>query len=67
MYYINPVGFFQNKLNEITDTDYYSFQLFRNEIQDRIDRKVSLIVSESWNKVVVDSVRYQQYLKELND
>jgi hypothetical protein len=67
MYFINPVGFFQNKLNEITDTDYYSFQLFRNEIQDRIDRKVSLIVSESWNKVVVDSVRYQQYLKELND
>jgi hypothetical protein len=64
---INPVGFFQNKLNGIADTDYYSFQLFRNKIQNKINKKVSLMVSESWNKVTVDSVRYQQYLKELND
>ena len=67
LYLINPVGFFQNKLNGIADTDYYSFQLFRNKIQDRINKKVSLMASESWNKVSVDSVRYQQYLKELND
>ncbi|MFN7274309.1 MAG: hypothetical protein ACK5VF_04400, partial [Bacteroidota bacterium] len=67
MYLINPVGFFQNKLNGIADTDYYSFQLFRNKIQNRINKKVSLMASESWNKVVVDSVRYQHYLKELND
>lgn len=36
-YWINPVSFFQNKINTLADNDYYAYRQFRNNIQSKIE------------------------------
>ena len=47
---INPVVFFQNQINALTGTDYYAYLSYRNSIQAIIDKKIDLIITETWNK-----------------
>ncbi len=59
---VNPVIFFQNRINAITETDYYAYKNYRKEIQKIIDKKINLILNDTWDKVDVDKVKYLQYV-----
>ena len=39
-YWFNPVSFIQNKWNSLTMTDYYSYQLYRSEVQRVLDTRI---------------------------
>ena len=65
-YWFNPVSFIQNKWNSLTMTDYYSYQLYRSEVQRVLDTRIELLVFECWNKTIVNKSLYKLYLKQLN-
>ena len=60
---INPITFFQNKLNSFSRTDYYAYYLYRLRIQAIIDKKIRLILNDTWNKVTVNKQRYIEYIE----
>jgi len=60
-YWLNPVSFFQNQLNRITSTDYYAYHAYREKVQIAIDKKIRLLVFETWDKKNVDKARYGSY------
>ena len=60
----NPVTTFQNHINALTGTDYYAYLHFRNYIQLIIDKKIKLILEETWNKVSVNKDRYIEYVNK---
>ena len=63
---INPVVFFQNQINALTGTDYYAYLSYRSSIQAIIDKKIDLIITETWNKVDVDKEIYSNYVNSFN-
>lgn len=65
-YWINPVSFFQNKINTLADNDYYAYRQFRNNIQSMIDKKVNTLLFDCWNKEVVSKEKYLQYVENFN-
>jgi len=65
-YWFNPVTFFQNKLNSITQTHYDDYQSFRDEIQTLIDKRTALLVHELWYDVKVDKEKYFEYHQNLS-
>lgn len=65
-YWFNPVSYFQNQWNSITQTDYYAYKAYREEVQNSIDKKIKLLVFECWDKKKVDKVLYENYLQVLN-
>lgn len=65
-YWYNPVTFFQNKINAISETDYHAYQNFRDRIQSTIDQKNELIVLETWDDRVVDKNQYLTYFDKCN-
>ena len=67
IYWINPVSWFQNKLNAMCDTDYTAYRAYRGRIQLLIDKKVELLLWDSWNKETVTKERFYHYLKELEN
>ena len=60
---MNPVTTFQNEMNAIAETDFYSYKGYRTRIQDMIDKKIELILKDTWNNVTVDKNRYAEYVK----
>ena len=64
---LNPVIYFQNKINAITKTDYYAYKGYRDKIQSIIDKKVDFILLDTWNKVEVDKQKYIHYLNAFNN
>ena len=60
---LNPVIYFQNEINALTDTDYYAYKKYRSDIQEMIDIKINLILEDTWNKVTVDKEKYIQYVE----
>ena len=60
---INPVTTFQNEINAIAETDFYAYKDYRTRIQDMIDKKIELILEDTWNNVTVDENRYAEYVK----
>ena len=64
-YWFNPVSFFQNKWNTLTNSDYHSYSLFRKNIQDKIDDRLKLLVFECWDSKRVNLEGYNDYLKIL--
>jgi len=65
-YWFNPVTFFQNKFNSITQTHYDDYQSFRDEIQALIDKRTALLVHELWYDVKVDKEKYFEYHQNLS-
>ena len=57
----NPLSFFQNKLNRISNTHYDDYQQYRDEIQLLIDAQINVLVQDMWNSRSVDKARYQEY------
>jgi len=41
--------------------------LYRENIQNSIDKKIELILRDTWNKEEVDKERYIEYLKEFKN
>ena len=62
---LNPVTTFQNEINAIAETDFYAYKDYRTRIQDMIDKKIELILEDTWNDVTVDKNRYAEYVKIL--
>ena len=65
-YWINPVSYVQNKWNSYTLTDYYSYKMYRSNVQQIIDKKIELLSLECWDRVEVNKSIYQKYLQEFN-
>ena len=64
---LNPVMYFQNKINEISKTDYYAYRRYREDIQNTIDKKIEFILRDPLNKEEVDKERYIGYLQEFKN
>lgn len=64
-FWFNPVVFFQNKINAITETHYADYQHHRNTIQSSIDAQIETMIMDLWNDVKVDKKRYLEYHKIL--
>ncbi len=62
-YWINPVSFFQNKINALAHNDYDSYEQFRGNIQTMIDKKINIMLFDCWNKKVVNKEKYLEYVK----
>ena len=60
---LNPVTTFQNEMNSIAETDFYAYRDYRTRIQEMIDKKIELILEDTWNNVTVDKNRYSEYVK----
>ncbi|WP_028296834.1 DUF3526 domain-containing protein [Olivibacter sitiensis] len=58
----NPVSWFQNRINALCETDYYAYRQYRTDIQAVIDKKVELLLQDSWNKETVDKKRFLEYV-----
>ncbi|MFY7652828.1 MAG: hypothetical protein ACOVQE_08990 [Chitinophagaceae bacterium] len=66
LYWIMPVTFFQNKFNEITETDYYSFENYRQEVDKLIYKRINTMVLAIWNGDTVNKSTFLKYKKELS-
>ena len=64
---LNPLMYFQNKINEISRTDYYAYRRYRENIQNTIDKKIEFILRDTWNREEVDKERYIGYLQEFKN
>ena len=61
---LNPVTSFQNHINALAGIDYYAYLRFRNYIQSIIDKKIRLILQDTWNKVSVSKNIYIEYVNK---
>tara|TARA_Y100000816_G_scaffold62919_1_gene41556 strand:+ start:354 stop:1670 length:1317 start_codon:yes stop_codon:yes gene_type:complete len=63
---LNPVVYFQNKINFLTGTDYYAYASYREHIQSIINKKIKIILKDTWNRVIVDKEIYKGYVKNFD-
>ena len=64
-YWFNPVMFVQHRWNSYTSSDYEAYQSYRVDVQKMIDRKIQLLVIDTWRERSVDRSIFQEYLKDL--
>ncbi|MDV3910586.1 hypothetical protein CMT84_19365 [Elizabethkingia anophelis] len=60
--WFNPVSWFQNRINALCQTDYYAYRQYRINIQAMIDKKVEILLRDSWNKVNMDKEKFLEYV-----
>ena len=60
---VNPIVFFQNKINAVSETHYDNYQSYRNEIQTLIDKQIDILIEDLWAGRKVDENRYSEYSK----
>ncbi|MEM8896963.1 MAG: hypothetical protein AAGC85_02620 [Bacteroidota bacterium] len=65
-YWFNPLTYFQNRFNFISETHYNDYQEYRNEIQVLIDKQIRTLVLDNWNAVKVDKNKFQEYNQTLS-
>jgi len=65
-YFFNPVAFFQNQLNALSETHYSDYKDYRDEIQMLIDKQIAVMVTELWKDVEVDKATYLGYLEKIS-
>ncbi len=64
-YWFNPIAFFQNQLNAISESHYDHYQHYRDQIQRLIDKQIRTMVLDTWNGVKVDKEQFLHYNKNL--
>jgi len=64
-YWFNPVTYFQNKLNHSSNTHYDDYQMYRNDIQALVDKRIEIMILDIWNTVKIDKTKYLEYNKTL--
>ena len=60
---INPIVFFQNRINFLSETHYDNYKAYRNDIQTLIDKQIDVLIEDLWSGRKVDENRYAEYLK----
>ncbi|MGJ8550800.1 hypothetical protein [Winogradskyella wichelsiae] len=60
-YWYNPITYFQNKLNQLTHTDYKDYEAFRNNIRKSVDTRIKMMVFDTWNDITIDKEKYLEY------
>lgn len=60
-FWFNPVSFFQNKFNSISETHFDDYQSYRNEIQSKVDKQIQLLISHMWADIKVDEKQFKAY------
>lgn len=65
-YWCNPIGFFQNRFNLISQSHYSNYLQYREEIQGAIDHQIHTMIFDSWNDVVVDKDRFMKYYDDFS-
>ncbi|MGJ1431672.1 DUF3526 domain-containing protein [Sphingobacterium spiritivorum] len=65
--WFNPVSWFQNRINSLCGTDYYAYRQFRGDIQAIIDKKVELLLQDSWNRETVNKEKFLEYVNALKN
>ncbi|WP_225035508.1 hypothetical protein [Winogradskyella sp. SM1960] len=66
-YWFNPISYFQNKLNQLSNTHYNDYETYRNNIQESVDKRNELKVFEIWNNIKVDKEKYLEYNATLSN
>ena len=66
-YWFNPVSYFQNKFNHLSESHYTNYLNYRNDIQQLIDKRIEIMVVDIWNEVQVDKVKFLEYYKTLKN
>lgn len=66
-FWFNPVSFFQNQFNSISQTHYSDYQKYRSDIQAMIDKRTGVLVKELWNDTKVDKKKYLEYNRTLSN
>jgi len=65
-YLVNPVAFFHNRFNRISQTHYDDYQTYRREIQELVDKQIRTLVLDYWAGVTVDEERFEEYYQTLS-
>jgi ABC-2 type transport system permease protein len=60
-FWFNPVSFFQNKFNTLSQTHYQDYENYRQGIQTLIDKRIKIMVVDIWKDTKVDKNRYLEY------
>ena len=63
-YWFNPISFVQNQWNFYTKTDYYAYRNYRENVQQSIDQKISILIFDTWNQKNIDKKDYEQYIQD---
>jgi ABC-2 type transport system permease protein len=66
-YWFNPITFFQNQFNALTQTQYNDYENYRTDIQTLIDKRIKIMVIDIWNDVKVDKQKYMEYTKAFQE
>lgn len=66
-YFINPVTFFQNRFNKISETHYNDYREYRREVQSLVDRQLEMMIVDIWNDKKVDKMRFVEYYEPFNN
>ena len=66
-YWFNPITFFQNRFNSITQTHFDDYQNYRDQIQSLVDKQIEILVLDIWGDVQVDKERYLDYINILSN
>ena len=64
-YFFNPITFFQNRFNRISQTHYDDYQNYRNQIQALIEKQIRVMVLDTWEEVEVDKHEFLEYHERL--
>lgn len=59
---LNPVIFFQNRFNLLSETHFDNYQNYRDEIQILIDKQIQVMIDDLWSGKIVDEERYLEYV-----
>ncbi|MEL6590700.1 MAG: DUF3526 domain-containing protein [Bacteroidota bacterium] len=65
-YWFNPLTFTQHQLNRLSQTDYYDYLQYRQEVQTLIEGQINRLVLDTWNGIVVGKEKYLEYNAELD-
>jgi len=65
-YWFNPLTYFQNTLNRLSQTHYDDYQNYRNDIQSLVDKRIEVMVKDIWNDVTVDKAKFLEYNEMLS-
>ncbi len=64
-YWFNPLTFFQNQFNTLSQTHYQDYEMYRQDIQHLIEKRIKTMVMDIWNDAKVDKKKYLEYEKSL--
>ena len=64
--FVSKISFVQNQWNFYTNTDYYAYKNYRENVQQSIDQKISLLIFDTWNQKKINKKDYEQYIEDFN-